>query len=233
MRKDSIKKALFFGVGSLFGAGVLYALLNRDLERKYEDILDYELAAMKKYYKKRESDLVDGLASQLPPPEGAETEQEESDPEDERLALKTELNRNQYWNPSTDEGTEKVVKVTKTVEVQTETVNTPPRPEEGPYVITLEEFMYDHQEYEKSSIVYYEDDDSLVDEREELIDDIVKVIGPDALNFFGWESGSDDIVHVRNPNLSMDFEIARDLRGYSEAVLGIPPLPVGDVSDDG
>lgn len=91
-----------------------------------------------------------------------------------------------------------------------------------PFLISHEEFQNTENEWDKSSIVYYEDDDTLVDEREMPIDDIEYLIGEQHLDFFGVQSGDPNQVFVRNPQISTDFEITRNLGSYTEMVLHIP-----------
>lgn len=98
-----------------------------------------------------------------------------------------------------------------------------------PYVISVEEFMDGGEEYDKLTILYFNKDDTLVDERDQVIDDVEGVVGPDALDSFGKGSDDANIVYVRNNSLSVDFEVVYDPRSYKEVVLGIRPNP--DPSD--
>lgn len=97
-----------------------------------------------------------------------------------------------------------------------------PHPEDEAYVITFEQFNDEHDDYDKGDLTYYEEDDTLVDSQESPIDDVDGLIGPDALTRFGDGSNSPDIVYVRNDRISMDFEISRDSRSYTDHILGIP-----------
>lgn len=96
-----------------------------------------------------------------------------------------------------------------------------PHPEDEAYVITFDQFNDEHDDYEKGDLTYYVEDDVLVDSQESPIDDVEGLIGPDALTRFGDNSRSKDIVYVRNDRLSMDFEISRDPRSYTDHILGI------------
>ena len=89
-----------------------------------------------------------------------------------------------------------------------------------PYIITVKEFMEDRDEYDKTTITYFEDDDVLCDEREEVIPNVEYTVGNDALTKFGELSEDKNIVYVRNERTSTDFEIVRDRRSYAEVVLG-------------
>jgi hypothetical protein len=91
-----------------------------------------------------------------------------------------------------------------------------------PYIITLEQ-LEEKEHYDKLSISYYEDDDTLVDENEEVIADPVSIVGNDALNNFGEGSDDPEIVYVRNEKLETDYEVIRLSKSYAITVLGIEP----------
>ena len=91
---------------------------------------------------------------------------------------------------------------------------------EEPFVISYDEFSDENTEFDKITLRYYEGDDTLVDDREEPIDNVRQTIGPDALNRFGYKSHDKNIVYVRNERISSDFEIIRDRSDYNETVAG-------------
>lgn len=88
------------------------------------------------------------------------------------------------------------------------------------YVISMEAFSNDNPDYDKISISYYEDDDTLADEQDEIMQEVEGTIG-EALLCFGDQSDDPDVVYVRNERLSIDYEVVRLHRSYQEAVLGI------------
>lgn len=92
-----------------------------------------------------------------------------------------------------------------------------------PYVISLEEFMEDRQEFDKISLVYFDEDDVLIDERESIIPDVDAVIGTDNLNHFGSGSDSEHSLYIRNEKAEADYEVTRDMRSYVEVVAGMAP----------
>lgn len=88
-----------------------------------------------------------------------------------------------------------------------------------PYIISIEEFCEDYRHYDKISVTYFEDGETLIDDAEEVISDNDLVIGDENLKHFGVGSQSDDILYVRNPMLEADFEVAREPRSYLECVV--------------
>lgn len=95
------------------------------------------------------------------------------------------------------------------------------RGSEDAYIITLEEYMEDEQSFDKLSLVYFEEDDVLVDERNQPIPDVDKLIGEGSLNKFGHGSDSMNSLYIRNERISSDFEIVKEERSYAEAVFGV------------
>lgn len=90
-----------------------------------------------------------------------------------------------------------------------------------PYVISVKEFMNDKEEYDKITVTYFEGDDALCDEREQIIPDVEGTVGTDSLTKFGHLSDDKNVVYVRNDVSETDFEVTLDKREYSEVVLGI------------
>lgn len=82
-----------------------------------------------------------------------------------------------------------------------------------PYVISPEEF--DENGYETISLTYYADN-VLVDEFGGVIEEELweEMVGADFAEHFG--EYEDDSVFVRNDSFSIDYEILKDLRNYSE-----------------
>ena len=80
----------------------------------------------------------------------------------------------------------------------------PVEPEMVPYVISPDAFANEKPEYAKITLVYYEDNEVLINDQEECID-IGTDIGYDAINHFGeYEK---DAVYIRNEQLGNDYEV--------------------------
>jgi hypothetical protein len=90
-----------------------------------------------------------------------------------------------------------------------------------PYIISVEEYNEGCKQYDKLTISYYEEDDTLADEGEEIIENPEEIVGEDTLERFGEDSDDPDIVYVRNEKLQIDYEIILMHKSYSETVLGM------------
>lgn len=90
-----------------------------------------------------------------------------------------------------------------------------------PYIITHDEFFEAELEYDTQQLTYFEEDDTLSNERGEAIREIDKMIGEDHLVRFGHGSKDQNIVYVRNDRLETDYEVVKDSGSYVKSVLGM------------
>lgn len=72
-------------------------------------------------------------------------------------------------------------------------------------------------------LVYYMGDESLTDDREQLIPNAEEVVGRVALDRLirGGQGVIDDVIYVRNVKTHINYEIVLDAGSYSETVLGL------------
>lgn len=89
------------------------------------------------------------------------------------------------------------------------------------YVISRDSYENEYLDYHKESLVYFENDGVLVDDKDEIVDNVESMVSLKALRCFGEMSGDEDIVYVRNMRIRCDFEIVREHMSYKENVLGI------------
>lgn len=81
------------------------------------------------------------------------------------------------------------------------------------YVISPEQFG-ENEDYERASLTMYSDGIVAWDVDDKLILSPETVLGEGSLDKFGeYEDG---VLHVRNDEMKMDFEISEDMRKYSE-----------------
>lgn len=113
----------------------------------------------------------------------------------------------------------KIARVYNT-EVRAE-LESPPEDIGEPHVITFEQFNEECDNYDKITLTYYADGDTLTDEDESIIDNVLELVGYEALLSFGEGSNDPDIVYVRNDSLRIDYEIVRSEGSYKTIVLGI------------
>ena len=97
-----------------------------------------------------------------------------------------------------------------------------------PYIISEDEYLDPmvFKEFERCTVIYYEGDDTLATDRDEVITDVEEIIGSSALTNFGNMSSHKDVVYVRNVRLGANFEVLRESGSYQEIVLGLSPEDV-------
>lgn len=94
----------------------------------------------------------------------------------------------------------------------------------GPiHVISLQEYEENEPSYQQETLTWYAGDETLTDVREDIIEDYTNIIGEHALSRFGDVSEDENVVHVRNNVLMVDYEILRSPGTYQQDVLGMEP----------
>jgi len=186
-----ISNILSFSVGVIAGGVAGYFGTKKYLEAAFEEDLHDQIEDVKHYYS-------------LLRKEG-----DFSSPEAAKETLSQVVRQYQFDQPE-DPANDEIE------EPQEEKIDT-----ENPYIVSLEEFMEERQDLDKITLTYYEGDDVLTDDRDVAILDYEKNIGNDALSKFGHLSKDPNVVYVRNEKLEIDYEILKDHRSFSEAVLGI------------
>ncbi|HMT90009.1 MAG TPA: hypothetical protein PKC73_10250 [Dermatophilaceae bacterium] len=93
-----------------------------------------------------------------------------------------------------------------------------------PYVISQETMFNDETEWEKPTLSYYKGDDVLIDERGQVLDDThrSRYVNDRHLRMFGVLSEDENIVYVRSPQISTDFEIILEPGNYKDSMYADP-----------
>lgn len=89
-----------------------------------------------------------------------------------------------------------------------------------PYIISQEAMFNEETEWEKPTLSYYRGDDVLIDERGVVLDDThrARYVNDRHLTMFGILSGDENIVYVRSPQISSDFEIILEPGFYKDSM---------------
>lgn len=226
-----IRKALVLVTGGiLVGGGLGYILAQHRLKARYWEIANEEIESVKDRYRQRYkegpySDPTSTAAHLIPTTEHAGEQEvyenvistlEYSEDEKPRqppvfTALKGEIRPKQKKPPRP--------RPYEVVHIE-DMVMPEPHPTE-PYLISVEEFMEDFENHDKISISYYDGDDTLADEREQMIPDVEGTVGKENLVRFGQASRDPNTVYVRNKRLNTDFEVYREDGSFSVMVLGM------------
>ena len=191
-----MKNLLCFVAGAAIGSIVTWKLI----EKKYKDLADEEIESVIETFKNRKpritkdnvKETVEKVINKWKEPK--ETVEDIVTAEGYSIENEEEIDE--------DDESNYTVNVDNDIEVIT------------PYVITPEEFG-EYNEYGTKTLTYYADN-VLTDEIDNPItsDEMVTMIGPDALDHFG--EYEDDSVYIRDETNEMDYEILKSEKMFSE-----------------
>ena len=191
-----MKNLLCFVAGATIGSVVTWKLI----EKKYKDLADEEIESVIETFKNRKpritkdevKETVEKVINKFKEPK--ETIEDIVTAEGYSIENEEEIDE--------DDESNYTVNVDNDIEVVT------------PYVITPEQFG-EYNEYGTKTLTYYADN-VLTDEVDNPItsDEMVTMIGPDALDHFG--EYEDDSVYIRDETNEMDYEILKSEKMFSE-----------------
>lgn len=191
-----MKNLLCFVAGAAVGSVVTWKLI----EKKYKDLADEEIESVIETFKNRKpritkdevKETVEKVINKWKEPK--ETVEDIVTAEGYSIENEEEIDE--------DDESNYTVNIDNDVEVVT------------PYVITPEQFG-EYNEYGTKTLTYYADN-VLTDEIDNPItlDEMVTMIGPDALDHFG--EYEDDSVYIRDETNEMDYEILKSEKMFSE-----------------
>ena len=193
-----MKKLLCFVAGAAIGSVVTWKLI----EKKYKDLADEEIESVIETFKNRKpritkdevKETVEKVINKWKDPK----ETVEDIVTAERYSIENEEEIDE------DDESNYTVNVDNDNDVEVIT----------PYVIMPEQFG-EYNEYGTKTLTYYADN-VLTDEIDNPItsDEMVTMIGPDALDHFG--EYEDDSVYIRDETNEMDYEILKSEKMFSE-----------------
>lgn len=224
-------------LASMFiGLGAGYMIAEKRLVRQFEERLEIETEAMRTFYTatdvKKYATPEAAVQALIPEEERVSGSLETSavtktDRVEYHKIVKSYANGKEMIDP--EEQHSMIAEYGEEEEVvQFNNVHNPSQTEhKNIYVISDDEFIENANDFIQSTLTYYVLDNVVTDEREDKIDDFVHTLGNEFKDMFGVKSEDPNTVHVRNEHLSLEFEICRNPKSYSEEVLGMtwePPI---------
>lgn len=191
-----MKNLLCFVAGAAIGSVVTWKLI----EKKYKDLADEEIESVIETFKNRKPRITKDNVKETVEKVINKYKEPKETVEDivtaERYSIENEEEIDE------DDESNYTVNVDNGIEVIT------------PYVITPGQFG-EYNEYGTKTLTYYADN-VLTDEVDNPItsDEMVTMIGPDALDHFG--EYEDDSVYIRDEMNEMDYEILKSEKMFSE-----------------
>jgi len=224
-------------ISAAVASELTFVWTNKKMEEKYAGIAEREIAEAKDYYAVIQKEA---YASPIDFAKEQGYLDSEPDPAPETVvAPVTKAGKTPYGKISEVAAAEAVVTEEIVVEVQEELPEDRPenifsqavpvwdyndeiakRSEDLPYVVSKEEYMEADLGYSQNTMTYFDGDDVLADDKDQMVDEIDEMVGRANLDRFGAGSNDRNIVFVRNDRLEMDFEIVRSNGDYAKEVLG-------------
>lgn len=191
-----MKNLLCFVTGAAIGSVVTWKLI----EKKYKDLADEEIESVIETFKNRKPRITKDNVK--------ETVEKVINKYKEPKEIVEDIVTAERYSIENEEEIDEDDESNYTVDVDTgvEVI--------APYVITPEQFG-EYSEYGTKTLTYYADN-VLTDEIDNPItlDEMVTMIGPDALDNFG--EYEDDSVYIRDETNEMDYEILKSEKMFSE-----------------
>lgn len=187
------KTAISFGLGAAIGAFLGYFFTKKTMAEQCQEDID----SVKEVYKRNYEKKLEEYQAQNKPVEvvndAAEAEEVAiEDEESDKAALEK---ARQYFGYSS-------------------IGDAPKKKKNKPHLITEDQYEDECDDYEKINLVCYSDGTITVGDTDEVFEDADRILGKG----FKAELQKSDLVHVRNDDLRNDYEIAADVRTYSEVV---------------
>ena len=227
------KNGLYFLLGSIVGAAVSYFITKKYYDKKVTD----EVIKVRKEYE-GQPESVDWPENQKPQKEVKDEKpviDYERDMTSGEIDMMKQFSQEQAKRQRTNYGglvqdpddTVAAMYAAKDLaeEAAAEQEHPKDSDEDEPIrIISEREYHETHMtDYGKIELAFYEEDNALCDDDEELISDPSRFIGEFALNSFGYDGDDPDVVYVRNSKMGNDYCITRLHASYAEMVLGIIP----------
>ena len=232
-------KALSIGLLIGFGVGIPlgFGWANRRLRLKYEQIAEDEIDEMRTHFRARmvaREDKPDlGEAVKIAEREGysapntPKVEERENGGKVGEQEEEIEVEVVVVEEVEEEETSETEVNVFESQWDYEEEVRL--RRPDRPYIIHADE--QHERNYTESTFTYYEGDDVLADERDNVIEDAEKVVGVANLDKFGHGSGDPNILYIRHDTLAIEVEVVKNDGSYAEVVHGFPAVEHSDGPD--
>ena len=228
--RNQLKVLVAFGIGSVLGSAVTYVhskkSFQKELEREIQDVKDNYRILRKEDYES--------------PTDYLEKNRPDSIKDD--ILAEVEVNQIVAYAKASDELKEQIVNYNAfsrdevpDKELLPEDANEllyqnllATRTDDAPFLISVNEYFDEMREYKKLSITYFEGDNIVCYEDDSVMLDPEQSFGLINLSRFGVKSDSEHIVYVRNPRISVDYEIVRDDGKYADMVAHL----MGPAEDD-
>lgn len=190
---------LYFLIGLAVGATAGSLVTMKIVQQKYRDIADAEIESVKSEFAKERKIFAEEKETEIK----AKVATEKPDIMDYAKVLNKE-GYTSYREKSTDS-----------------------KDKHDPYIINPLKFG-ENEEYETVSLKYYNEEDILTDDNDELVEDPACIIPDDGIR----DEFVDDVVYIRNDILKCDYEVILVLDSYDDVLADKPYLDSARLTDE-
>ena len=239
LKDKSVQVGLLVVGASAASAGLSHILTKKSLETKYARMAQEDIDTMKQHYKLL---YKDGEKSPY-----SEVVEEESEEDTDVVTMNEIVETLEYDNVQYDDISETTTEVEVEIEVEETPTDEPwpfektnvfqhsstygqedfdyeeevkKRTPDAPYIITKDEFMNNETSFQQITVTYFNGDDVLADDKDQMINDKERTVGETNLDKMGYGSDDPNVLYVRNDRMEIEFEILNSDGKYSEEVCG-------------
>jgi hypothetical protein len=237
-----MSKYSFLGLGLAFlggvalGGGIGYKFSVSQLDDKYNELMEEEIARTRKFYERvhkagdfeTPAGAAEAMGVDIPLEEAADALAGYQGKVDYTKFYAHELSLNLDENPFVKAAgipSEEAIVVGEPIEQnvfdQAEDIGFTKRDPDKPYQITMLEFAENETDYEQLSATYFAGDNVLTDDQDQPVDPMEPVVG------FGRDAavnvdrfGGQNVIYVRNERLKTDYEVNKSDGKYAYEVAG-------------
>jgi hypothetical protein len=198
------------------GAVVGYKIAERNLTVHFEERILKETAGMRVFYSQAKQPFdtpEEALAAMT-------DKTEEPDGEREQIAYH-KIVKSEYEGTKPEDSSPVVEFAPPPVDAHVQNIF------DTPIVIPEDEFHSQESGYMQGTLTYYVQDGALCDETDELIEALDETVGQKNMSQFGHMSTDENVVHIRNPRLQLEWEVIRNAGSYARDVQGMVDPPSG------
>lgn len=219
LRSKGFAVAVASALSLVSGSAGGYLIAEKKLRVKYDELMKEEIEKTKNFYAALyNKPSIDDLIEEQPERKMSQGEEEGFEPPDPKDISTYHKVAEEYGTPTAAEKVN-IFSLAETNAFDYEARDAEIK--EGlPYVISKDEFFENEPDYETEQLTYFESDDTLIDSKEMPVEDTEKTVGDDNLTKFGYGSGDQNIVFIRNDKLELLFEVVRSRGEYATEVLG-------------
>lgn len=218
------KPELMVTLGLAMGGGIGYLIARKREASKYEAIMALEVAELKEHYAAKEvvrddkpemEDVMDTLGYRpepkvdLKPPVVVQPAPKIQPSTFVREEVVEETVLNVFENENG---------IVWDYSVETKRREMTP---DGPHILHVDEYNAGEKEYDQDTLTWYDGDDVLCDNRDNIVEHGEEKLGLQNLQLFGKGSGDPNVLYIRNDQFEMDYEVIRSDGSYAQEVQGL------------